>query len=189
MTYTEDLDAFRADIAQQRVPLPRGNEDARMVIKGADLEWYTPKGTNPSLLAPVLGGPIKTFELFLQEIPAGGSSDMQQHHHEAVHCVVSGSGYSEIGGERWEWGAGDFVCVPPMEWHRHYNASPTEPVRMLLVENTRLLAALGLNYRASEGFVTYEDLVASGRVPAAPANDGAGPATDRRSTASAENNG
>ena len=163
MSIYDNLDEFRGDINEQRQELPRGNEDARMVIRGADVEWYTPKGTNPSRLAPVLGTPIKTFELFQQEIPAGGSSDMQQHHHEAVHCVISGSGYSEIGNTRWDWGPGDFVCVPPMEWHRHYNASETEPVRMLLVENTRLLGALGLNYRASAGFVSYEDLVADGR--------------------------
>lgn len=169
---SDALDEFRADIAQQRLPLPRGNEDATMVIRGADVEWYTPKGTNPSHLAPILGTPIKTFELFLQEIPAGGTSDMQQHHHEAVHCVLSGSGYSEIGGRRWEWSTGDFVCVPPMEWHRHYNSSETEVVRMLLVENTRLLGALGLNYRTSAGFVTYEDLVASGRVAPATPGDG-----------------
>jgi len=170
MTPVEDLDAFRAEIAQQRLPLPRGNEDARMVVKGADVEWYTPKGTNPSRLAPILGTPIKTFELFLQEIPAGGSSDMQQHHHEAVHYVISGTGYSEIGDQRWEWEAGDFVCVPPMEWHRHYNQNSTQPVRMLLVENTRLLSALGLNYRTSEGFVTYEELIAAGRTHKNPQN-------------------
>ena len=164
MTHPKNLDDFRSDITQQRLPLPRGNEEAQMVVRGADVEWYTPKGTNPSNLAPILGTPIKSFELFLQEIPAGGSSDMQQHHHEAVHYVLSGSGYSEIGARQWEWGTGDFVCIPPMEWHRHYNASSTETVRMLLVENTRLLSALGLNYRASEGFVTYDDLLESGRV-------------------------
>lgn len=168
MSHPQNLDDFRADIAQQRTPLPRSSSDDRMVIKGDDVEWYTPAGTNPSHLAPILGTPIKTFELFLQEIPAGGSSDMQQHHHEAVHCVISGSGYSEIGGRRWDWTAGDFVCVPPMEWHRHYNASTTEPVRMLLVENTRLLSSLGLNYRASQGFVTYADLVESGLAQPAP---------------------
>lgn len=163
MTQYENLDSFREDIARQRLPLPRENDDVQMVVRGDDVEWYTPKGTNPSLLAPILGTPIKSFELFLQEIPAGGSSDMQQHHHEAVHYVLSGSGYSEIADRKWDWGSGDFVCIPPMEWHRHYNASVTEPVRMLLVENTRLLSALGLNYRASEGFVTYEDLVETGR--------------------------
>lgn len=154
---SDELAAFRRDIAEQRKPLPRGNEDATLVVRGADLEWYTPPGTNPSHLAPVLGTPIRTFELFMQEIPPGVASDMQQHNHEAVHCVLAGSGYSEIGDRTVEWGAGDFVCVPPLEWHRHYNGSDTEPVRMLLVENTRLLAALGLNYRASAGHVSWSD--------------------------------
>ena len=45
-----------------------------------------------------------------------------------------------------------------MVWHRHYNTSADGPVRMLLVENSKLLAALGLNYRASAGLVTYAQL-------------------------------
>ncbi|MFD4506245.1 cupin domain-containing protein [Streptomyces sp. NPDC058457] len=159
MTTDDELAEFRRGIAEQREPLPRGNKQARMVIRGADLKWYTPPGHNPSHLAPVLGTPIRSFELFMQELPPGMASDMQQHHHEAVHCILSGSGYSEIGDQRWEWEAGDFVCVPPMEWHRHYNGSDEHPVRMLLVENSRLLDALGLNYRASEGFITWAELV------------------------------
>ncbi|GAB6983786.1 cupin domain-containing protein [Nocardioides pyridinolyticus] len=159
MSQPQNLAGFRAEISEQRTPLPRGVEQDRdLVIRGADLEWYTPAGTNPSNLAPVLGSPMRTFELFLQELPPGVASDMQQHHHEAVHCVLAGHGYSEIGDRTFTWQAGDFVCVPPMEWHRHYNGSETEPVRMLLVENTRLLQALGLNYRASAGFITYAEL-------------------------------
>ena len=154
---TDDLDGFRQEIKAQRTPLPRGNDDANLVVRGAELQWYTPAGTNPSRLAPVLGSPMRTFELFMQELPPGVASDMQQHHHEAVHCVLSGHGYSEIGDRTVEWGVGDFVCVPPMEWHRHYNGSDSEPVRMLLVENSRLLDALGLNYRTSAGFVTREE--------------------------------
>lgn len=155
----EDLEAFKRSITDQRTPLPRGNEDAHIVTRGADLKWYTPK-SNPSRLAPVLGLPVRSFEIFMQEIPAGGSSDLQQHHHEAVHCVLSGSGYTEIGSQRHEWGAGDFVAVPPLEWHRHYNSSDSEIVRMLLVENSKLLEALGLNYRVSKGLISYSDMVA-----------------------------
>lgn len=153
----EDLESFKQSVTEQRTPLPRGNEDAPIVIHGADLEWYTPK-SNPSRLAPVLGLPIRTFELFQQEIPAGGSSDLQQHHHEAVHCVLSGRGWTEVADKRWDWGPGDFVSIPPMEWHRHFNASDTEIVRMLLVENSKLLDALGLNYRVSRGLISYREL-------------------------------
>lgn len=153
----EELQAFRQAINSQRIPLPRGNENVNLVVRGSDVPWYSPKGTNPSRLGPVLGLPVRSFEIFMQEMPPGGTSDMQQHHHEAVHCVLSGHGFSEIGGKTVEWEAGDFIAVPPMEWHRHYNSSSTAPVRMLLVENSKLLEALGLNYRASAGLVTHEE--------------------------------
>lgn len=162
MAEAEDaLQAFREQVARQREPLPREHDTATLVIHERDLTWYQPKGTNPSHLAPVLGLPMRSFEMFLQEMPPAGSSDMQQHHHEAVHVVLSGHGWSEIGDGRYEWSAGDFVSVPPMMWHRHYNGSDTESVRMLLVENSKLLEGLGLNYRASAGLVTGDELRAA----------------------------
>jgi quercetin dioxygenase-like cupin family protein len=151
------LAEFRARVKAQRTPLPRPPETDDLVVREKDLVWYDP-ADNPTRLAPVLGTPIKSFEMFLQEFAPGGSSDMQQHHHEAVHYVLSGSGYSEIGDRRYPWAAGDFVSVPPMMWHRHYNGSDTEPVRMLIIENSRLLEALGLNYRTSVGLKTWAEI-------------------------------
>jgi quercetin dioxygenase-like cupin family protein len=153
----EALAAFRAAIAVQRTPLPRPPADTEPVIHGSDLPWYTP-ADNSARLAPVLGTPIKTFELFLQEFPPGATSDMQRHHHEAVHYIIAGQGSSQIGDQRYPWSQGDFVCIPPLMWHRHYNGSPTESVRMLLIENTKLLEALGMNYRESVGLLDWEEL-------------------------------
>jgi gentisate 1,2-dioxygenase len=157
MQNDDALAAFRAQVRAQRTPLPRPPENLELVVREEDLVWYEP-ADNPARLAPVLSAPMKSFELFLQEFVPGGASDMQRHHHEAVHYVISGRGYSEIGDCRYDWGRGDFVCVPPMMWHRHYNASETEPVRMLLIENSRLLESLGLNFRESVGLITYEEL-------------------------------
>lgn len=153
----EALEAFRQRVSKQRTPLPRLPETDQLIVREQDLIWYEPKD-NPARLAPVLSAPMKSFELFLQEFVPGGASDMQRHHHEAVHYVISGHGYSEIGDRRYDWDQGDFVCVPPMMWHRHYNGSETEPVRMLLVENSRLLESLGLNFRESAGLITFEEL-------------------------------
>ena len=122
----DTLAEFRAQVRAQRTPLPRQPETDDLVVREKDLVWFDP-ADNPTRLAPVLGTPIKSFELFLQEFAPGGSSDMQRHHHEAVHYVLAGSGYSEIGDRRYPWAAGDFVSVPPMMWHRHYNGSETEP--------------------------------------------------------------
>jgi hypothetical protein len=43
-------------------------------------------------------------------------------------------------------------------WHRHYNGSETEPVRMLIIENSKLLEALGLNYRTSVGLKSWAEI-------------------------------
>ena len=155
----EDLAEFRRQVGAQRAPLPRPATD-ELVIREADLAWYEP-ADNPARLAPVLRAPMRSFELFLQEFTPGGASDMQRHHHEAVHYVISGHGYSEIGERRYDWSAGDFVCVPPMMWHRHYNSSETEGVRMLLIENSRLLESLGLNFRESAGLISFSELAKS----------------------------
>jgi quercetin dioxygenase-like cupin family protein len=153
----DPLAEFRATVKAQRTPLPRPPETDDLVVRDKDLVWYVP-ADNPTRLAPVLGTAVKSFELFRQDFEPGGSSDMQRHHHEAVHFVLSGSGYSEIGDKRYPWAAGDFISVPPMMWHRHYNGSETESARMLIIENSKLLEALGLNYRTSVGLKTWADL-------------------------------
>ena len=76
---------------------------------------------NPSSLA--IGGRLPTFgfEIFKQEVPAGLSTDMQRHHHETVHYVISGHGHSEVEDETVTWSAGAAIYTPPWTWHRHYN--------------------------------------------------------------------
>jgi hypothetical protein len=49
-----------------------------------------------------------------------------------------------------------------MAWHRHYNDGE-ETVRMLLVENSRLLQSLGLNRRDSAGNIPFDQLPREGR--------------------------
>src|SRR5207253_4148781 len=75
-----------------------------LIARAADLHWYGPEELkNPSRIAILGDLPTITFELFLQEIAPGGSSDMQRHHHETVHYVISGNGYSEIEDATVEW--------------------------------------------------------------------------------------
>jgi len=49
---------------------------------------------------------------------------------------------------------GNLIYTPPWVWHRHYNDG-AERVRMLLVENSPLIDALGLGERESAGEVSY----------------------------------
>jgi gentisate 1,2-dioxygenase len=127
------------------------------VVHAAELETL-PAGQvhNPSELAVAGTLPTTTFEIFRQRIPAGESTDMQRHHHETVHFVISGCGHTDLEDETEAWADGDFIYTPPWTWHRHYNDSAEHPVELLTIENSRLLALLGLGRRQSAGLVTVE---------------------------------
>lgn len=128
-----------------------------LVTSPASARWLDPSVIhNPSRIGILLDVPALSMEFYLQEIPAGAASDLQRHNHESVHIVLEGDGYSEIGVRRVEWTAGDLVYTPIMAWHRHYNTGDAT-VRMLLVENSRLLESLGLNRRESAGNITYDE--------------------------------
>jgi len=118
---------------------------------------------NPTTLRVVGDLPTLTFELFKQVFEPGASSDMQRHHHETVHYVIAGEGHSEIEGAgdvddtTVQWSTGDLVYTPPWAWHRHYNDSAEHPVEFLTIENSRLLALLGVPRRQSAGEVGMDE--------------------------------
>ncbi|GAA4779333.1 cupin domain-containing protein [Actinomycetospora chlora] len=151
---TFDMAAFLAGLNPE-VP-PSG---ARPLVVHADELQPLPAGEvhNPTSLSVAGNLPTATFELFRQTIPPRQSSDMQRHHHETVHFVIAGDGWSEIEDETVEWTDGSFVYTPPWTWHRHHNASTGRPVEFLTIENSRLLGALGVNRRQSAGLVTVAE--------------------------------
>ena len=102
-----------------------------LVRSSADAHWLDPAITgNPSRIGVLLEVPSTTMEFYVQELDPGVAGDLQRHRHESV----------------------------PWVWHRHYNDGD-RMVRMLLVENSRLLDALGINERESAGEVSYDDHV------------------------------
>jgi mannose-6-phosphate isomerase-like protein (cupin superfamily) len=131
----------------------------RPIVVHADELQPLPAGDvhNPSALAIAGTLPTISFELFKQRIAPGSSSDMQRHHHETVHYVIAGHGHTELEDETETWATGDFIYTPPWTWHRHYNDSADEPVDFLTIENSRLLALLGVSRRQSAGLVTIDE--------------------------------
>jgi len=129
-----------------------------IVVRAAELERLPADQVhNPTELSIAGRLPTATFEIFRQTIPPGQSSDMQRHHHESVHFVISGSGHSDVEDDTESWATGDFVYTPPWTWHRHYNDSTVDPVEFLTIENSRLLGLLGLVRRQSAGLATVAE--------------------------------
>ncbi|HVA25704.1 MAG TPA: cupin domain-containing protein [Chloroflexota bacterium] len=81
------------------------------------------------IVDPRLGFTNKTHRFWINHLPAGGEEGQQwkklghRHTVEAVICWLGGHGHSIIDGKRYDWEAGDFVCVPMFSWHRHVNES------------------------------------------------------------------
>jgi gentisate 1,2-dioxygenase len=136
----------------------RPSQARPIVVHDRELETL-PAGEvhNPSTLRIAGTLPTATFELFRQTIPAGESSDMQRHYHETVHFVIAGRGHTSVEDDVEEWETGAFIYTPPWTWHRHYNDSADQPVDFLTIENSRLLAALGVARRQSAGMVTVAE--------------------------------
>ena len=94
-----------------------------------------------------LGGNT-TLGIHLSEVPAGGEKQGHRHLDEATFYIVSGSGWSElrqgeaVPDQRVDWQAGDIVTIPSNAWHKHYNASATEPALQIAFKNTRWLRKL-----------------------------------------------
>lgn len=151
------FEQWLAQAAQMKHADPEAGLPERLVHSSQDAHWLDPAMTgNPSRIGVLAEVPSATMEFYVQELAPRTAADLQRHRHESVHFVIAGKGYSEIGPRTERWRAGDLIYTPPWVWHRHYNDGP-RVVRMLLVENSRLLAALGLNERESAGEVTYAE--------------------------------
>lgn len=128
-----------------------------LVVSASEALWLSEEQTgNPSELGLLLRIPMRTNEFVLQRIPAGTATDLQRHVHESVHIVLAGSGWSEIGDKTVTWHQDDFVYTPPWIWHRHYADADAE-VKMIIVENSRVIGALDAGRRESVGNVSFAE--------------------------------
>jgi len=154
------MQAFFAKLQQISHYDPDRDLPERLEVHSSEAHWIGEEIThNPGRIGCLPALPAKTLEIFLQEIPGGGTTDLQRHTHETIHYVVDGAGHSEIGPREVGWRAGSFVYTPPWVWHRHYNEGATT-AKMLTIEASRLLDALALGRRESAGLVSYRDYMA-----------------------------
>ena len=96
--------------------------------------------------------------MFLLDIPPGGSTTPQRHLYEDVYYVLEGTGSTQVefedGTKRsFEWGPKSLFAIPLNAKHRHFNGSGRE--RALLVTTTDL--PLVLNTFHNEKFVFEND--------------------------------
>jgi gentisate 1,2-dioxygenase len=85
---------------------------------------------------------VPALGCYLQLLRPGVRTRAHRETSSAVYHVVEGRGFTEIDGERHDWGEGDFFAIPPRARHAHGNEG-TAPAILYSVQDVPLLRALG----------------------------------------------
>ncbi|TMH62626.1 MAG: cupin domain-containing protein [Betaproteobacteria bacterium] len=97
---------------------------------------------------PLTGGPIMpTIGAQLELLRKGEATGAHRHTGSAIYQVAQGSGWSEIGGERFEWEEKDIFAIPSWAPHRH---GASEEAVLFSFNDLPAMRALGL-YREAPG--------------------------------------
>ena len=96
---------------------------------------------------PVTGGPVyPTLDYCAQLIRPGEELAFKRETCSTFIVVMEGQGFSEIGGQRFDWEKNDIMAVPNFMWRRHVNTGKSDAV-LYTVSDAALLRAIG-QYRA-----------------------------------------
>lgn len=118
---------------------------ARVAIHENELAWVeTPQDARCALLISRDTG-FRTWGsvTILGEIPVGHHTGTHSHGEEAI-IILSGTGFSVVGGVRYDWEEGSVIAVPFGVRHQHFN-SGSSPVRYLSAMSVDLEHYVGIH--------------------------------------------
>jgi gentisate 1,2-dioxygenase len=96
------------------------------------------------------GRPTRSMDATAHEIDSGAISTLHRHSWDAALFCVVGEAWTEIDGERIEWGPGDALHLPAWSWHRHGNEG-TGTARFLSFSSEPMLETMGLAVQEEAG--------------------------------------
>jgi gentisate 1,2-dioxygenase len=129
--------------------------DALAGLRGEEGDRF--EGIKMEFVNPVTGGPVfASLDYCAQLIRPGEELGLKRETSSTFVVVMEGQGFSEIGGQRFDWEKNDILAVPNFLWRRHVNTGKNDAV-LYTVSDSALMRALG-QYRAqgknADGAVT-----------------------------------
>ncbi len=114
------------------------------VAAEAKLPWeMTPMGKLKWLVHPTTKTAANHMWMYFSEIAPGSRSGKHRHLAEEQILVLEGSGYDVHDGERWNWDAGNLICIPAGVTHQHFNTGRDRAVLLHSVPSIYTFMDLG----------------------------------------------
>jgi len=115
-------------------------------LRGEQGDAY--EGVSLRFVNPVTGGPVfPTMDYGAQLLRPGERTQAKRETSSTLYTVLEGSGYTDIGGKRFEWSKNDIFVVPNFTWRVHGNLSASEDAVLYSVSDRALMQRIG-QYRA-----------------------------------------
>jgi len=102
---------------------------------GILMNYVNPRNNGPVML---------TLGASMQLLRAGEKTKAHRHTGNVIYQVAKGSGYSIIGGQRFDWKEKDIFCVPSWAFHEHANGSSSDDACLFAFNDFPVMNALGL---------------------------------------------
>jgi len=90
----------------------------------------------------------KTLGGAAEKLHAGCTSPCLRETASSVYHIISGSGYTDIGGKQFEWKEGDTFCIPSWQKYQHH-AAHDRTVYLYRFDDKPMLESLGF-YRTED---------------------------------------
>jgi len=139
--------------------LEEWRRNRRDVVAVGDVTLHpTPRGSRVGVYVGADGDrPTRTMDALVHEIDPGTTTTIHRHSWDAAVFVVAGWGWTEIDGQRINWGPGDSLHLPAWAWHRSGNDGDTT-ARYLSFSSEPLLSTMGMSVLEDAGHTPYAEL-------------------------------
>lgn len=101
--------------------------------------------------------PTRTMDALVHELDPGAVTTVHRHSWDAMVLVVGGSGWTEIDGQRIDWGPGDSLHIPSWAWHRSGNDG-AGVARYLTFSSEPMLSTMGMSILEDAGDTPLNEL-------------------------------
>ena len=134
--YVRRRRVFVSEVAGQYGELYRELFSRARVYPARDVQFHGgPQHWVRGVINPGRTPATQLFECHIDVYAPGAHGQRHAHMNSAVFYILDGEGYDIHDGVRYDWTAGDVCIVEPGCVHQHFNASETEPTRMLIMKS------------------------------------------------------